>query len=211
VVSPSHIGDYLHYNIQFENLGTAEAVNVVVKDVIDASKFDISTLQVLYSSHPMRANIRGNIAEFVFQNISLAPAAGDPPVGGHGNVLFKIKTLPTLEVGTMVENTANIFFDYNAPIDTDPARTVFESLGVPDVDIDKTVSVYPNPTNSILNIKSEHGISKVELFDVQGRILQSSLQTENTAAIDLSQRTNGVYFVRIFSDAGVKVIKAVKE
>ncbi|MBD3582808.1 leucine-rich repeat domain-containing protein [Flavobacterium selenitireducens] len=211
VVSSSQIGNYLHYNIQFENLGTAEAVNVVIRDVIDTTKFDISTLQVLYASHAMRANIQGNVVEFIFADIDLAPAAGDPPVGGHGNVLFKIKTLPTLTEGTIVENTASIFFDYNAPIDTDPARTTFQLLGTPDVDQDDTISVYPNPTQSILNIKSAFHISKVEVFDIQGRILQTNILDENAASVDLSSRATGIYFIRIHTGSGEKIVKAVKQ
>ena len=62
VISPSSIGNYLHYNIEFENLGTADAINVVVKDIIDTNQFDINSLQVLYASHEMRATIRENVA-----------------------------------------------------------------------------------------------------------------------------------------------------
>ena len=34
-LDPVKVGDYVHYCIRFENKGTASAVNVVVKDVID--------------------------------------------------------------------------------------------------------------------------------------------------------------------------------
>ena len=51
-VSPSEIGNYLHYAVNFENTGTYEAENVVVKDVIDTNKFDIESLQVMNTSNP---------------------------------------------------------------------------------------------------------------------------------------------------------------
>ncbi|NMH28112.1 DUF7619 domain-containing protein [Flavobacterium silvaticum] len=211
IVSPTEIGNYLHYNIQFENLGTAEAVNVVVRDSIDTTKFDISTLQVLYSSHPVRGVIRGNVAEFMFENINLAPAAGDPPVGGHGNVLFKIKTLATLSEGDHVENKADIFFDYNAPIATELARTTYQTLNSGEFEQDKNISVYPNPANGIVNIKSTSVIKSVELYDIQGRLLQTSLETNNTAILDISSRSNGIYFLKITTDEGSKVEKLLKQ
>ncbi len=43
-IPPSAVGKYVHYLIRFENKGTAEAQNVVVKDMIDTEKFDVSSL-----------------------------------------------------------------------------------------------------------------------------------------------------------------------
>lgn len=101
-LAPDHIGKYLHYNINFENTGNADAINVVVKDYIDPLKFDINSLQVLNSSHAIKIKVSGNTVEFIFENISLRPSA-QYPIGGHGNVLFKIKTNPNLVVGDTVE------------------------------------------------------------------------------------------------------------
>jgi Leucine-rich repeat (LRR) protein len=211
VVSPQEIGNYLHYNIEFENLGTAEAINVVVKDLIDTTKFDIGSLQVLYSSHAMRANIRENVVEFIFENINLAPATGNPPVGGHGNVLFKIKTLPTLNTGDQVENKADIHFDYNAPIETNVARTTFQMLGNPDFNTDQSIVMYPNPAKNQVNINCDSQIDTIELFDIQGRLLHTAIVNSASATLDISNQSNGIYFVRITSEDGMKTEKLVKE
>ena len=211
VLSPTQIGNYLHYNIDFENLGSADAVNVVVKDSIDTTKFDINSLQVLYSSHAMRATIRGNVVEFIFESINLAAASGNPPVGGHGNVLFKIKTLPTLVPGDQVENKADIYFDYNAPVATEAARSTFELLGNPGHHTDETVVVYPNPTKGNINIQCSGIIETVELFDIQGRLLRTAIINANTANLDMSDKSNGIYFIRITSDKGMKVEKVVRQ
>ncbi|CAM3422793.1 hypothetical protein FLLO111716_09415 [Flavobacterium longum] len=211
VVSPERIGQYLHYNIEFENLGTGEAINVVVKDIIDTSKFDISTLQVLQSSHPMRASIKDNVVEFYFENINLAPAAGDPPVGGHGNVLFKIKTLETLTVGDEVENKADIYFDYNAPILTDVARTSFQLLSNPDVATDTSIIVYPNPVRDIVNLSCATTIQTVEVYDVGGRLLRTAIVNAGLGSLDLSQQASGIYFLKVTSDTGQYIGKVVKK
>lgn len=211
VVSPERIGNYLHYNIEFENLGTAEAINVVVKDIIDTTKFDITSLQVLQSSHPMRVAIKENVVEFYFENINLAPAAGDPPVGGHGNVLFKIKTLQTLTVGDEVENKADIYFDYNAPILTDVARTTFQLLSNPGVALDASIVVYPNPVRDIVNLSCATTIQTLEIYDISGRLLRTAIVNSRDGNVDLSSQASGVYFLRVTSDTGQYVGKIVKE
>jgi Leucine-rich repeat (LRR) protein len=210
-VSSEEIGNYLHYTINFENLGTAEAVNVVVRDVIDTDTFDLSTLQVLYSSHDMQTSIRDNAVEFIFRNINLAPVAGDPPVGGHGTILFKIKTLPTLDSGSIAENTANIFFDYNAPVETNTARTTFALLSNTQFTYDESVMLYPNPAKNELNISCDTAIQSVELFDVQGRLIETAIDNKKQIKLDISGKAKGLYFVRISTEKGKKVEKVIKE
>jgi len=210
-VSAQEIGNYLHYSIQFENIGSAEAINVEVRDIIDTDKFDINSLQVLYTSHPARTSIRGNLVEFIFKDINLAPLDGDPPVGGHGTILFKIKTLPLLAVGDIVENKANIYFDYNDKIGTNIARTTFAVLSNTEFPVDKSIIVYPNPAKDRVVIACNNVIKSVGLYDIQGRILQSVIANEKSTEVDLSGKADGVYFVKIVSENGVKVEKVVKE
>ncbi len=204
IVSPVKIGDYLHYNINFENTGTAAATFIVVKDIIDISKFDINSLQIMNSSHPMTTRITGNKVEFIFQNINLG-------AGQHGNVTFKIKTINTLVTGNTVTNNASIYFDYNFPVVTNIASTTFQSLSNSVFETDNSISVSPNPASSIINIQSNATIKSIQLFDIQGRLLQTSLENNTNAVIDISQKPNGIYFLKITSDKGSKVAKIVKE
>ncbi|SCX79360.1 DUF7619 domain-containing protein [Flavobacterium caeni] len=206
----AEIGNYLRYNINFENTGTSDAINVVVEDVIDPEMFDLSSLQVLNSSHPVQIILRGNIVEFIFENINLPPSATNA-IGGHGNVLFKIKTLQTLQVGDMVTNTANIYFDYNHPIETNEARTTFALLSRHGFAVDDSVLVYPNPTREWADLKADSTIESIELFDVQGRILQYKGGDGKTSRIDLSQRAAGIYLIRVTTQKGSAVVKLVKE
>jgi uncharacterized repeat protein (TIGR01451 family) len=203
-VSPSLIGEYLHYVINFENTGTAAAENVVVKATIDTTKFNLNSLQLLNTSHPSYVKITGNIVEFIFENIAL-------DTGGHGNILLKIRSKGTLQSGDNVSNRGDIFFDYNAPIDTGIANTVFQSLNNSAFEKDNSVVIFPNPTQSIINIKSDNNIKSIQLYDVQGRLLQTKLTDETSSSIDISDKSNGIYFLKITSDKGIKVERIVKE
>ncbi|GEP50342.1 hypothetical protein FNO01nite_10140 [Flavobacterium noncentrifugens] len=203
-VSAAQIGKYLHYMINFENTGTHVAENVVVKDVIDVTQFDINSLQILSATAGMSVNINGNVVEFIFEGIHL-------PIGGHGNVLFKIKTLQSLVPNSSVSNAADIFFDYNAPIVTHPALTRFQNLSVAAVAVDHSIAVYPNPASADVNVKSATNIQIVELYDIQGRILETKTTNSKWVSIDISDKDAGIYFLKVTSDKGSKTEKIVKK
>ena len=204
VVPASEIGNYLHYMIRFENTGNYHAENVVVKEIIDLAKYDIESLQVLGTSHAVDARIRGNIAEFIFQSINLDS-------GGHGNVLLKLKSKSTLVTGDQVSKKASIYFDYNFPIVTNDANTVFQSLSIGEHHLDNSIKMYPNPANEFVSVKASGFIKSVEFYDVQGRILQTNLVNERETKLDLSKYASGIYYLKIKTDKGYKIEKLVKK
>ncbi|CAM3311459.1 choice-of-anchor B family protein [Aequorivita lipolytica] len=75
------------------------------------------------------------------------------------------------------------------------------------------VSVYPNPTSSMLNIVSpEAKVTTVEIFDISGRRLQSIDFTNNTRyELDLSTLQSAVYFVKINTDLGSATKQIIKQ
>lgn len=200
----AHIGKYLHYVINFENTGTHVAENVVIKDTINTDQFDIESLQILNASAEMTVKINGNVIEFIFQAIHL-------PIGGHGNVLFKIKTKNNLPEGTIVTNFAEIFFDYNFPIVTNPAKTQFQTLATTVFDNNQWVSIYPNPTSNRVQIQSEIELKSVELYDVQGRLLIANEVQGKQAVIDISNQNAGLYLLKVVSDQGTVLKKIMKK
>lgn len=200
-VSPAAIGEYLHYIVNFENTGTAPATFIVVKHEINPADYDVESLQVMGASHAVLTRVQGNKVEFYFDAINLG--ASD-----HGNILFKIRSKNTLQANESVLNKANIFFDYNFPIETNDAVTTFQLLSRGDFG-QETISLYPNPTSGIVNIKSAAGIDKVELYDLQGRLLQ--VQQNGADTVDLSGRAKGIYFIKIATASGIKTEKIVLE
>jgi hypothetical protein len=208
-ISTAQVGDYLNYVIRFQNTGTAAAENIVVKDNIDATKFDISTLQLTTASHPQVTRITGNKVEFVFENINL-PAAVDNESASHGYVAFKVKTKSNLVLGNNASNTANIYFDYNFPIITNTTSTTVSNLGTGDFE-NTSVSVYPNPVKNILSITAKDNITSIQLFDIQGRLVSTKLNATMEASLDLSQQMPGVYFVKVYTHNGIKVEKVLKQ
>lgn len=192
-ISQSQVGDYVHYLIRFENTGTANAQNVVVKDVIDTNKFDINTLIALNASHSFVTRITApNTVEFIFENIQLPfdDATND------GYVAFKIKTKSTLNNGDSFSNTAGIYFDYNAPIITNTYVTNILTLSTSEVETADELRIYPNPVIDVLTFKTKEKVVKVEILDISGRLLRSEGVQHNS--LNVSDLKSGNYFIRIY-------------
>ena len=208
-ITPDMIGKYVHYMIRFENTGTFPAENIVVKDMIDATKFDVASLIPLNASHDYTTRITGNKVEFIFENINLPfeDATND------GYIVFKIKTLPTLALGDSFSNSASIYFDYNFPIVTDPAVTTFATLATQDFVFNNYLTVYPNPTNDVLNLTAKQAIElkSMSVYNVVGQLVLSVPNAKGVSTIDVSNLTAGTYFLKVVSDKGTSNVKFMKK
>ncbi len=206
---PENVGDYLHYVIRFQNSGTAAAENIVVKDLLDPAKFEVGSFRIISSSHPHNTRITGNKVEFIFEGINL-PAAITDEVASHGYVAFKVKTNNTLVLGNSVSNIADIYFDYNFPITTEPAVTTVALLANNTFE-DSSISIFPNPTIDNVTINAKGNITSVALFDLQGRLLQTSTQNQPSVSFSLGTQASGVYFLKVYTEKGGRVEKIIRK
>lgn len=207
IIEPSMIGKYVHYMIRFENTGTYPAQNIVVKDMIDITKFDISTLIPLESSHDFYTKINDNKVEFIFENINLDfnDATND------GYVIFKIKTLPTLNIGDTFSNEANIYFDYNFPITTNNYVTTIQTLSNPNFEFENEFRLFPNPVGETLNVQSKNDmeIKSLEIYNVIGQLVIAVPNPMDK--IDVSSLESGTYFVKVNTERGSANTKVIKK
>lgn len=209
--TPEIIGEYIHYLIRFENLGTASAINVVVKDVIDTEKFDIATLDVYDYSHALKTRIQNiNKVEFIFEGINL-PFDDE---NNDGYVAFKIKTLPNLNVGDTLENFAEIYFDYNPEIVTNTAKTIIESPAkIDEYYFNASIKLFPKPTTDFINVDSNKPFNIVEIYDLKGSLLKKINFSKNTnkTRIPVNNLSKGVYLINFKADKLKKSMRFIKE
>lgn len=204
IEDPVNIGEQLHYRIRFENTGNFPAENVVVVMEIDSEQFDAATLLLLNASHEVEARLRGNLVEFFFQDIQLAS-------GGHGNILLAMETLQTLQEGDAVMNQADIYFDYNFPVTTNEATTVFETImSTQDPEFSSSVTMFPNPARESIQIQATTSMTSIEWYDVAGRLLHIHLVNDAQTTLDLTARSPGVYFLKVNTPEGSIVKKVIK-
>ena len=78
-----------------------------------------------------------------------------------------------------------------------------------DLDI-KTIQVYPNPTNGIINIKTKEDIKSYQILDLLGKVVKSS--SLNKTQIDVSKLQSNIYFITFETESGKKeTFKFIKE
>jgi hypothetical protein len=204
--------DYLYYTIRFENTGNASAINVRINDVLN-SELDESTLSMISSSHSYELDRVNKELNWKFNNIQLPVSVANSTIG-KGYVTFKIKPKAGYAVGDIIPNAASIYFDYNPAIVTNTFTTEFVALLESESFETNEFMVYPNPTNSILNIQSKNNqtISEVNVYDLLGKKLTNKKVTISTTEIDLTNYTPGLYVLEVISADNQKSIhKIVKK
>jgi hypothetical protein len=175
----------IEYKIRFQNTGNAPAFNVDIQDQLDISKLDLSTFQPITASHSYSTLVQpdGHVT-FTFANIMLPDSTTDEP-GSQGYVIYRIKPLPTVEFGDVIENTASIYFDENPPIVTNTTfHTIYDCSQMPQV-----VTSYENceETEQILGWDYEY-------IESSEWLVNGELQSEEIEF--LFPNTVGSYFIQ---------------
>jgi uncharacterized repeat protein (TIGR01451 family) len=199
-------GTPLTYLINFQNTGNDVAYNVTVKDMID-NDLDLSTMRVMKASHPVQVAMVGNEANFRFDNINLPDSAANEPAS-HGYIIYAIMPKANLAVGTQIDNTADIYFDYNAAIVTNTTvNTIGTAQSVQQISSGSmSASIYPNPANETVFVTvKENGGFKAQLFDIMGRTVRETTTEANNVTINVRQLSAGMYFLRL-TNADNKVL-----
>ncbi|MGV8915347.1 MAG: T9SS type A sorting domain-containing protein [Kaistella sp.] len=70
--------------------------------------------------------------------------------------------------------------------------------------------MYPNPSVAEINVKTTNGelIKKIQIIDVSGKVVLTSLTEKN---IDISKLNQSVYFVKIYTDSEIYTSKLIKK
>ena len=201
--------DYLFYTIRFQNTGTANAINVRIEDLLD-SQFDAASIRMINASHNYIMERIDNKIIWKFDYIQL-PGAIQNEALSQGYVSFKIKLNPGFEVGDLIPNNAEIYFDTNPAIVTNTFVTEFAMpLGTPTFNQENIV-LYPNPASSIVQLNLQNSTEEIYslvVFDLIGKKVKTitSINKQNSS-IDVSDLSKGVYMVEIITLNKLKVVK----
>ena len=192
---------HVDYTIRFQNTGTAEAINVFLTDTISAL-YDLASLQILGASHAFTAQLLpGRVLRFDFPNIMLPDSASDL-LGSQGFANFRLRPVDGLNIGAVLENEADIFFDFNDPIRTNTSVLTAEmSVGIMDR-TGTTIMVHPNPAMDAVSVQLPLGANRIEFFSADGRLVLSEPATSTTASIMVSPLPSGMYMVHVSGPEG---------
>ena len=75
------------------------------------------------------------------------------------------------------------------------------------LNLDRTLRVFPNPTTEKIHLSAKKTLSKIILYDVYGKHI---LKKENdTETLDVSRLNSGVYFLEVYSDSEKAIKKLI--
>lgn len=199
----------LHYTIHFQNTGTDTAFTVVLKDTL--SQFlDITTVEPGVASHPYTFNVAytGELT-WTFNNIYLVDSATNEPAS-HGFATFTVKQKANNPIGTHIDNTASIYFDFNPAVVTNTvSNMVIDPSAIAEfASANSNIKVYPNPfsdaTTFVIHSDKTNETYTFELFDVLGKkVMEQTNITAKQFSINRNSLENGMYFYKIYTAESV--------
>ncbi len=203
-VSPETDLDYL---IQFRNTGADTVRQVIIRDTLSAA-LDPATVYPGASSHPYLFEMYGNgIVQFTLENANLPPGGG----ASEGFVKLRVAQKPNVPCGTIIFNSAAIYFDFQAPT---MSNTTFHKVCEFDsfIVITKTreiyipnaqVKTYPNPATDYVNFEITGVDAKhftLQLYDIQGRLIANLFYDNPMFQLYRHQLPAGSFIYRLAAD-----------
>lgn len=193
----------LTYKVQFQNTGNDTAFKVVILDTI-SSNLDLGTFRAGSATHDYRVDIMDDrVVAFIFDDI-LLPDSTTNYTESNGWVQFQIDQVPDLGVGRMINNSAAIYFDFNAPIIT---NNVFHTIGQRiTVSVDDpfegdftSVKIFPNPTAEVVtfSLSDESLRPIVKLFGADGTLVKQLRMNGAIESIYLGDLPAGQYYFEL--------------
>jgi len=189
--------DRLEYMIRFQNTGNDTAFRVVVRDTLESSLY-ASQLEMISASHPYQLNIDGDLLTWEFNNILLPDSSVDL-AGSQGYIRFSLGIDPTLGVGEVVENDAQIYFDYQQPVFTNTAQTtIVQPVGLTELNQKRLMEIYPNPANDMIFVESGATQKQtLRLFDSSGKVLNEQvINPKERISINVGGLAPGLYLLK---------------
>lgn len=190
--------DYIDYRIRFQNTGNDTAFNITVSDTI-SPLLNMESLQLLGASHPFTPSIVfGNVLQFTFSNIQL-PDSNVNELESHGFVAFRMKPIDNVPFGSSIDNTADIYFDYNEAVRTNTASLEVGLAASIQTTLSPNLALSPVPVTDQLTLHYKGITTAITIRTMDGRLVQ---QYRGARTIDVSQLTPGVYLLQARTQGG---------
>jgi uncharacterized repeat protein (TIGR01451 family) len=218
ITNQNHIqpNQQLQYVVRFQNTGTDTAFTVVIRDTLETD-LNIFTVTPGVSSHDYTFRKYGpRVLEWTFNNILLPDSTTNEPES-NGFITFTVEQVPDLPNGTVINNQADIYFDFNAPIITnETVHRINDMITSSPLEVNEilniegnVITVYPNPNSGLLFIELEKITEPIDytITNISGQVVSSGKLSQLKNAIDIHNLSTGLYLIQIDKSEPIKIIK----
>ena len=202
----------LKYTIVFSNPSQDTIRRVVIRDTLPAS-LDISGITFGASSFPYEFEVYDEgIIKITFDDIILAPLDSSATLKptSMGYITYTIKQKSNNDLGTVISNSAAVFFENTTPVFTNTITHRIDELSnfvidgtvssIPTLGFssDYQVNIQPNPfaTTTSFTIESDKDLSRVDfiLYDVTGKTIRTERFSGKNYRFSRGALNAGMYF-----------------
>ncbi len=83
--------------------------------------------------------------------------------------------------------------------------SITEGVGVED--LRNALNIYPNPASSIINVNAGGNIESIRIVNMAGQCVYSANENDSNATVNVSDLSNGMYFMEVTTEAGTTTQK----
>ncbi|MGB1309277.1 MAG: T9SS type A sorting domain-containing protein [Oceanihabitans sp.] len=155
-------------------------------------------------------------------DVSNEPLHHDPNMdgdGGEGAVLTSVLSEFTFNIagtGSLLNLRVEVHMDSGSEeiaIDFLNVKSDSMTLGVEETNLESAISIYPNPSNGVLNINKPSGVNleKATVYNVLGKSVKTInlVNMTDSKSLDLTALSSGLYLVNIQAENGKTITKKI--
>jgi hypothetical protein len=180
------------------NTGFGSQQDIIIQDMLN-SLIDISSLRVEGSSHPVRLLTRGNNLVFTFRDIQL-PDSSTNNAASKGYIEFSVKPVSTVVAGSMLTNSADLFFD-SLMISTNSVLNTIQGSASGINELFEVAEISPNPFSECCAIKlpASDLVKSAHLYSLEGQEIPVVLNWNSLQSFEvcLGNQPPGIYLLEI--------------
>ncbi len=198
-------GQTIDYLVRFQNTGTDTAFTVVIRDTLSAF-LDPLSIRPGASSHAYTWSLSGQgVINFTFNNIMLPDSNVNEPAS-NGFVQFSITPYLDVPLGSVIENDAAIYFDFNEPIITNTTWHTIQKSPLTSAlwsEPQKTAPsllVWPNPFNERISVRLNQktsGSLLLKIYDSRGTLVAQKATNGPEIELNARQLPAGLYWAEV--------------
>jgi uncharacterized repeat protein (TIGR01451 family) len=192
---------WIEYVIRFQNTGTDTAFNIIVTDTLPTN-LDPASISMVAASHPHTWSVEGQgTLKFIFPMIILPDSNVNEPAS-HGLLSFRIRPRAPLVPGTVIANTANIFFDFDPPVITEPSVLVAEFSTAIQTPMSDDLFITPIPASEHIRFQFPETIERLSVITADGRVIFTSRPQAADGIVDIATLPSVCYLLQVRTSQG---------